>query len=118
MVNDNAMKNNKPQIIHLEARELDEIKSRLLSVELAENDKKIILSILTTYQWLYQQLQTAKFTLHRLKKMFGFKTERRPWLKNKTGAQESLSTLEQIRNDLETSNTLLTDNKEALTKKP
>lgn len=112
------MKNNKPQIIHLEARELDEIKSRLLAVELAENDKKIILSILTTYQWLYQQLQTAKFTLHRLKKMFGFKTERRPWLKNKPGAQESLSTLDQICNDLETSNTLLTDNKEALTKKP
>jgi IS30 family transposase len=41
-----------------------------------ESDKKIILSIMTTYQWLYNQLQTAKFSMHRLKKMFGFKTER------------------------------------------
>jgi hypothetical protein len=80
--------NNKPEIIHLEPSELEGIKSRISSVQLDENDKKIILSILTTYQWLYHQLQTAKFTLHRLKKMFGFKTEKRPWVKNKKSKQD------------------------------
>lgn len=110
-------KNNKPEIIHLKPRELDGIKSRLSSGEIAEDDKKIILSILTTYQWLYHQLQTAKFTLHRLKKMFGFKTERHTWSKNKTATQASLTRHEPIEQMLESTHLSLVDKEEPLTKK-
>ena len=36
------------------------------------------MTILTTYQWLYNQLQTAKFSIKRLKNLFGIKTEKNP----------------------------------------
>jgi hypothetical protein len=69
-------KKQKVDIINLSSNDLSEVESRLTSGLLTESDKKIILSIMATYQWLYNQLQTAKFSMHRLKKMFGFKTER------------------------------------------
>jgi hypothetical protein len=70
-------KNKKPELVNLSLKDLDDIKSRVSETHLGNDDKKIILSILTTYQWLHAQLQTAKFSLHRLKKMFGFTTEKR-----------------------------------------
>jgi hypothetical protein len=78
--------NTKPKIINLSSNDLDGVKTRVSAAALAEHDKKIILSILTTYQWLYGQLQTAKFSLHRLKKIFGFSTEKRSFLKGKKDA--------------------------------
>ena len=71
-------KKQKVDIINLSSNDFSEVESRLTTGLLTEGDKKIILSIMTTYQWLYNQLQTAKFSMHRLKKMFGFKTERMP----------------------------------------
>jgi len=67
----------RPEIINLSSTDLEEIKSRLTNTILADADKKIILSILSTYQWLYRQLQMSKFSMHKLKAVFGFKTDKR-----------------------------------------
>ena len=69
-------KQQKPDIINVSSTDFADIESRVTTGFLTDNDKKIILSILTTYKWLLGQLQHAKFSMHRLKKMFGFKTER------------------------------------------
>ena len=66
----------KPEMIHLSSQDFTDVESRITTGLLTEDDKKIMLSILTTYKWLLAQLQHAKFTMHRLKTMLGFKTER------------------------------------------
>lgn len=74
-----------PEIINLSTIELDALKSRVAAGSpLLDGDAKILLSVLSTYQWLYRQLQSTKFTIHRLKKIFGFSTEKRSSLKKKT----------------------------------
>ena len=74
-----------PEIINLSTTEFDELKSRVSAGSpLLDGDAKIILSVLSTYQWLHRQLQSTKFTIHRLKKLFGFSTEKRSSLKKQT----------------------------------
>jgi hypothetical protein len=67
-----------PEIINLSESELEAIKSRVALSSALEDDKKIILSILSTHQWLYRQLRSTKLTINRLKNLFGFTTEKRP----------------------------------------
>lgn len=67
-----------PEIINLSEIALDELKSRVEQRSpLLDGDIKIILSILSTYQWLHRQLQSTKLSIYRLKKLFGFSTEKR-----------------------------------------
>lgn len=79
-------KKKSPEIIDLPVEALEGIKSRIGSGTLLEEDKKIVLAILSTYSWLLHQLQSSKFTLNRLKKMFGFHTEKRSKNSNSGGA--------------------------------
>lgn len=65
------------EVIDLSDAELEGIKSRLASGFLLEEDKPALLAIVTTYVWLQRQLHSAKLTIYRLKKMFGFSTEKR-----------------------------------------
>jgi hypothetical protein len=67
----------KPEIINLPEGKLDEIKSRFEAGSILEEDKKIILLILSTYSWHYRQLQAKKLGIHRLRNLFGFSTEKR-----------------------------------------
>ena len=78
MIKDDLMrkKNDTPEIITLSLDDMDEIKARFLSNTLGDNDKKIILTILTTYQWLQAQLRNTKFSILRLRRLFGFKNEK------------------------------------------
>lgn len=69
-------KKNKPEIIKLSPENFEEIQRRLAENSLNTEDKKIISTILITYQWLIRQLQTAKFSIQKLKSIFGFKTEK------------------------------------------
>lgn len=71
------------EIINLPAKQLDEIKTRFEAGSILEEDKKIILLILSTYSWLYRQLQTKKLGIQRLRTLFGFRTEKRTGPKNK-----------------------------------
>jgi hypothetical protein len=72
-----------PEIINLPAGELDEIKRRFEEGLILEEDKKIILLILSAYSWLYRQLQAKKLGIQRLRTLFGFRTEKRTASKNK-----------------------------------
>ena len=80
-----------PQIIDLPAEALEGIKSRISSCGLLEEDKKIVLAILVTYSWLLRQLQSTKLTIHRLKKMFGFSTEKHKKVNSKKGSSVDFS---------------------------
>ncbi|HFD2239168.1 TPA: hypothetical protein ACF2PS_002090 [Legionella pneumophila] len=70
-------KKRSPEVVTISTESLEQLKSRIDSGVLLEGDKKIVLAILGTYSWLHHQLQSSKFTLGRLKKMFGFVTEKR-----------------------------------------
>jgi hypothetical protein len=74
---------NSPEIISVPEDALDAIKSRIEAGVVLEEDKQIILSIMSTHSWLSRQLRSTKLTIHRLKKLFGCSTEKRPWIKNK-----------------------------------
>jgi hypothetical protein len=77
-----------PELIDLPEDSLEGIKSRITTGTLLEEDKKIIVVILTTYVWLLRQLQFTKISIIRLKNLFGFNTEKR---KNKKKQQDSLT---------------------------
>lgn len=79
-----------PEIINLSEDELDLLQSRLASGSLLEDDKKIIMSIVTTYSWLIRKLGSAKLTIHRLKAALGFTTEKRSWAKKKKNNTEKI----------------------------
>lgn len=89
--NDGMKKKKSPEIIDLPAETLENIKSRIGSGILLEEDKKIVLAILGTYSWLLCQLQSTKFTIHRLKKMFGFSTEKHKNVGSKKGQAADFS---------------------------
>jgi hypothetical protein len=76
-----------PEIIDVPSEALEGIKSRIGTSGFAEEEQKIILSIIGTYSWLMSQLQSTKLTIHRLKKMFGFSTEKH----NKVGSKQGSS---------------------------
>ena len=69
---------NKAEFINLTAEELEGLNARVNKNELGEDDLKILLSILSVYFWIHNQLQLAKLNVRRLKNMFGFKTEKKP----------------------------------------
>ena len=105
-----------PKFIDLPVETLDHIKSRVASCSLLEEDKKVILSIVVTYSWLLRQLQSTKFTLHRLKKMFGFSTEKLA----KTNSKNTKASSEDDPSKVGTSaNQILSlDELQAITKEP
>ena len=76
-------KRKSPEIINLPEDKLNEIKTRLESGSILEEDKKVLLLILSTYTWLYRQLQTKKLGIQRLRSLFGFSTEKRSGLKKR-----------------------------------
>lgn len=76
-------RNKKPEIINLPMDKLDEIKTRLSENSILEEDKKVILLILSSYAWLYRQLQAKKLGIQRLRNLFGFSTEKRSKFKKK-----------------------------------
>jgi len=76
-------KRKSPEIINLPEDKLNEIKTRLESGSILEEDKKVLLLILSMYAWLYRQLQTKKLGIQRLRSLFGFSTEKRSKLKKK-----------------------------------
>lgn len=72
-----------PDIINISEEALEEIKSRVIAGRVLEDDKQIILSIMSTHSWLSRQLRSTKLTIHRLKSLFGCSTEKRVWSKKK-----------------------------------
>ena len=86
-------------MIDLSNTDLEGIKSRLASNHLLEEDKSALLAIITAYVWIQNKLQSAKISIHRLRKMFGFKTEKRNRTserKENTELALDLNTLEKL----------------------
>ncbi len=113
-------KKKSPEIIDLSVETLEGVKSRLASCSLLEEDKSVLLAIVSTYVWVQAQLQSAKLTIHRLKKMFGFSTEKRSKAGEKRESTElelDLSTLGSLDNQQGSLNTLQAIPKEPSTKK-
>jgi hypothetical protein len=81
----------KPEIIEIPIGALEEIKLRINSAALLEEDKRIVLVVLDSYSWLMKQLQSTKCTIHRLKKMFGFNTEKHKKGSSKNSAPSDFS---------------------------
>ena len=98
-----------PEIINLPAGKLDEIKTRFEEGLILEEDKKIILLILSTYSWLYRQLQAKKLGIQRLRNLFGFSTEKRSASKNK-GDENSPPDLNESPDTMSQGDTSLGDN--------
>lgn len=86
------------EIIDLSSADLEGIKSRLASNQLLEEDKSALLAIVSAYVWIQVKLQSAKISIHRLRKMFGFKTEKR----NRTSEKKENTELELDLNTLRT----------------
>lgn len=76
-------KTNSPEIIKISDENINEIQTRLTNNTLHDDDKKILCAILSTYQWISNQLHLAKFSIKKLKSIFGFKTEKNSKLKRK-----------------------------------
>lgn len=83
-------KKKSPEIIELSSEALEGVKSRLTSCSLLEEDKAVLLAIVSGYVWIQGQLTTAKLSIYRLKKLFGFSTEKR----NKKNEQRKGTDLE------------------------
>ena len=85
-----------PELIDLPEDTLDGIKSRISTGTLLEEDKNIIVVILTSYAWLLRQLQFTKISILRLKNLFGFNTEKRQTKKQQKEPLPSTGTLSEL----------------------
>jgi hypothetical protein len=78
-------KNKSPEIIDVSVDTLEGLKARIVSNALfLEKDKSILIAIVSTYAWIQAQLRSTKFTIHRLKRLFGFSSE-----KQKKGSEKT-----------------------------
>lgn len=66
-----------PKMIDISSDQLDGITARISTNSLLDDDKRIVLAILSAYTWVQCQLERHKLSIKRLKNMFGFSTERR-----------------------------------------
>lgn len=72
-----TQKSKKPEVIALRHEEVEALKKRVIESSLASSDQKILLSILSLYFWIQSQLSRTQLTILRLKKIFGFSTEKK-----------------------------------------
>ncbi len=66
-----------PERITLTAEEAQALKARVQAAPLAEKDIKLLVGLISFNFWLQQQLATAKLSIQRLKRLFGFNTEKK-----------------------------------------
>ncbi len=66
-----------PEMIDISSEQLAGINDRISTNTLLDDDKRVVLAILSAYTWIQCQLERHKLSIKRLKNMFGFSTERR-----------------------------------------
>jgi hypothetical protein len=72
------MKNkNEPRKIDLTQQQAESLKQRLLTNNLCDTDKEILLGMVAFNFWLRDQLSLAKISIGRLKRLFGFRREKK-----------------------------------------
>ena len=77
----------KPHVISLTSAEVEALKQRIGDSSLVEQDKTIIVALLSFNFWLQGQLARAKLTILRLKKIFGLPTEKNNNLKQSPSSE-------------------------------
>lgn len=71
------MNQNEPKKIDLTPEQAEALRQRLVSNQLNENDKEILLGMVSFNFWLREQLALAKMSIGRLKRLFGFRREKK-----------------------------------------
>jgi hypothetical protein len=71
------MSSQQPELMTLTAEEAEALKSRIAAGTLLDNDKKIMLGLISFTLWLQKQLSLAKLSIERLKSLFGISTEKK-----------------------------------------
>jgi hypothetical protein len=67
----------KPEHVKLSAADADTLRARIQANNLTDEDRRIILGLISFSLWLEQQLHSAKLSIQRLKKLFGFSSEKK-----------------------------------------
>jgi hypothetical protein len=67
----------KPEHIKLTAASADALRARIQANNLTDDDRRIMLGLISFSLWLEQQLHSAKLSIQRLKKLFGFSSEKK-----------------------------------------
>lgn len=70
------MKKKEPKVIKVSDEELKDLKSNLENDDLSDSQKNIIIAVLEAYYWLSKMYEAKKLSLRKLKRLFGFKTEK------------------------------------------
>jgi hypothetical protein len=66
-----------PDYVKMTAEEAEALKARVASCNLPEQDIKLVIGLVSFTLWLQNQLALAKLSINRLKKLFGFSTEKK-----------------------------------------
>jgi hypothetical protein len=70
-----------PELLNITERQIKDMGLRLGTNNLSVEDIKLLRTLLTTYTWLMKQLSRSKITIHRLKQVFGYSSEKKNRLK-------------------------------------
>lgn len=67
-----------PQAVKLTPEEAESLRQRIFNNQITPEDRQLILGLISFSLWLQQRLSTAKIKIKQLKKLFGFKREKKP----------------------------------------
>ena len=70
-----------PELLNITEQQIKDMGLRLGTNSLSVEDIKLLTTLLTTYTWLMKQLSRSKITIHRLKQVFGYSSEKKNRLK-------------------------------------
>ena len=65
-----------PERLEIDLEQLNALLDRIEQHKLTEADFPLIADLIRSMAWLSQSLEDKSITIHRLRKIFGFKTER------------------------------------------
>ena len=71
------MSSNKPQRISLTSEQAEDLKSRIHASSLSDDDRTLLVGLISFVLWLDNQLNRAKLSITRLKSLFGVSTEKK-----------------------------------------
>lgn len=89
-------KSNKPESVDLTVEEVNALKQRLQANSLTEDDRELLSGVLSFTLWLQHQISIAKMSIKNLRKLFGFKTEKKS--KKKVSEDDVTSTQDDAAN--------------------
>jgi len=67
----------KPKVVELTRDDVISLKNKISDTNWGDNEKKLVVGILEFNLWLQDQLQNARLTIFKLKKIFGLPTEKK-----------------------------------------